>query len=379
MRRARRSRARHEQVTLARKALLALAIITAAVALAASCGGDATLAMQAASLPAGVPASDVGTASFTCAAPANGDLTPEQQANVAIIMSVARTLRVPPRGMVVAVATARQESGLLNLSGGHLDSVGLFQQRDKWGTFTSRRDPAAAARMFFTGGAQGQPGLLDVPGWQALPVTVAAQTVQGSKYPDAYAQWQGLAERAVGASTCTAAPAVTPVKASGAGKVRSDSLACPVGGPGRVELAPGGVPIRVCDVRGMGVNATAAGNFARMLDAASAAGLDIGGSAFRSTARQIELRREPGRYQRNRRGCAVPDPYMLAASRCFSPPTAPPGKSMHEWGLAADLTCSGALIATHLSPCWTWLAAHAPAYGFHPLSSEAWHWSTSGG
>lgn len=122
----------------------------------------------------------------------------KQQLKVsAIIITVGKELKVPPRGWVVALATAMQESGIRPLPYGDRDSLGVFQQRAAWGTEAQRMNPASSARMFFTGGHGGQPGLLDVHGWESMPVTVAAQTVQVSAYPDAYARWEPLAVRIV--------------------------------------------------------------------------------------------------------------------------------------------------------------------------------------
>lgn len=68
----------------------------------------------------------------------------EQTANAAVIVAVGAELNVPPRGWVIALATAMQESGLRNLPGGDRDSIGLFQQRPSqgWGTPAQLRDPA---------------------------------------------------------------------------------------------------------------------------------------------------------------------------------------------------------------------------------------------
>jgi hypothetical protein len=89
------------------------------------------------------------------------------------------------RGEIIAVATALLESRLVNLSGGDRDSVGLFQQRPSqgWGTPKQLHAPTDAATAFYT-------RLLQVPGWQDMALTDAAQAVQHSGYPDAYTQWE---------------------------------------------------------------------------------------------------------------------------------------------------------------------------------------------
>ncbi len=132
-------------------------------------------------------------------------LTAEQASNAKTIVAVGRELHVPSYGWVVAVATAMQESNLMNLPYGDRDSVGLFQQRTGWGSASDRLDPAKSARMFYTGGQQGQPGLVDIPGFERMSVTDAAQAVQRSAFPNAYAKWQPLATQVVGSPTVLSA------------------------------------------------------------------------------------------------------------------------------------------------------------------------------
>jgi hypothetical protein len=86
--------------------------------------------------------------------------------------------------VVVALATAFQESKLTNLAGGDRDSVGLFQQRPSqgWGSVTEIRDPRYAAGKFYS-------ALVKVKGWQSMRVTDAAQRVQRSAFPEAYEKW----------------------------------------------------------------------------------------------------------------------------------------------------------------------------------------------
>ena len=123
-------------------------------------------------------------------------LTREMAANARTVVSVGRSLGVPEYGLVVALAAAAQESGLRNLNYGDRDSIGLFQQRPStgWGTPTQILEPTYAARLFFGGpknpNAANTRGLLDIPGWQAKSVTDAAQSVQLSGFPTAYAKWE---------------------------------------------------------------------------------------------------------------------------------------------------------------------------------------------
>jgi len=98
--------------------------------------------------------------------------------------------------------------------------------------------------------------------------------------------------------------------------------------------------------------------------------LSLGGGGFRDAAAQIATRRN---------NCGTSDfaIWEMPASQC-SPPTARPGTSMHEQGMAVDFTCSGSLIRDQASPCFVWLAANAASYGFYNLPSEPWHWSING-
>ena len=116
----------------------------------------------------------------------------DQVANAATIVRVGADLSIPYRGWVVAVATAMQESGLRNL--GFLgarndhDSLGLFQQRPSqgWGTAAQLSDPVYAATAFYH-------KLVRVSGWEQMALTEAAQRVQLSAYPDAYAKHEPAA------------------------------------------------------------------------------------------------------------------------------------------------------------------------------------------
>lgn len=125
--------------------------------------------------------------------------------------------------------------------------------------------------------------------------------------------------------------------------------------------------IRLCIVAGMDVNSQVATNVDQMVKDAGSQGLKLTGGGFRTMEEQIALRRA--------HGCG--DIYNASANSC-SPPTARPGYSNHQMGLAVDLNCNGSLIRSHSSPCFVWLAQHAGQYGFKNLPSEAWHWSIDG-
>jgi hypothetical protein len=133
-------------------------------------------------------------------------LDPDQMANAATIAAVGIRRGMPERAVVVALATAFQESALRNLPHGDRDSIGLFQQRPSkgWGTPKQIRDPRYAAGMFYD-------ALRKVRGWQQMRVTDAAQRVQRSAHPTAYEKWAddstvlttALFGQATGAVACT--------------------------------------------------------------------------------------------------------------------------------------------------------------------------------
>lgn len=107
----------------------------------------------------------------------------EQAQNAATVAAVGTSRGMPERAVAIALATALQESGLRNISHGDRDSLGLFQQRPSqgWGNEKQIMDPAYSAARFYA-------HLKDVPGYSRLPLTVAAQRVQRSGYPQAYAK-----------------------------------------------------------------------------------------------------------------------------------------------------------------------------------------------
>jgi Lysozyme like domain/D-alanyl-D-alanine carboxypeptidase len=148
--------------------------------------------------------------------------------------------------------------------------------------------------------------------------------------------------------------------------VATAAIPCAAGIDKGVAQAPGGVAIRLCTLGGITVNTTLSRPLGQLLDAAAAAGLRLGGGGFRSQAEQIVLRR-----------AHCPDVWTSPPSSCH-PPTAIPGKSQHEWGLAIDFTNGGHTIGSHTDPTWQWLSAHAGSYGLRNLPSEPWHWSTTG-
>lgn len=117
--------------------------------------------------------------------------TSEQLANARIIAQVGQQLGASPRDILIGIMTAWQESNLRNLAYGDRDSVGLFQQRSAWAPLNTRMNARESAKMFFTGGQQGQRGLFAFKDRDRMSLTQAAQKVQVSAFPDAYAKWEG--------------------------------------------------------------------------------------------------------------------------------------------------------------------------------------------
>ncbi len=226
-------------MTAANKVLKGLAIAFAGVVLLV-CGLPLLLILdddQAASASCpltGTPSAAAAAGRFSPL----GTWDKDQVANAATIVAVGKQQGLPARGWVIAVGTAMQESQLENL--GHLgerndhDSQGLFQQRPSqgWGTVSQIRDPVHASTTFYA-------ALQRVPRWETLPLTVAAQKVQRSAFPDHYAKWEDDAEKLVahvaGVTTISELPGASlaeceaPAQVSAQGWVRP--VDAPVGSP----------------------------------------------------------------------------------------------------------------------------------------------------
>lgn len=126
----------------------------------------------------------------------NMQLTPSQYANATTIVRQALHMHMGLRSAVIAVATAMQESQLVNIDYGTYDSLGLFQQQPDmgWGTAAQVTDPAYASDAFLSALRQYQGSN---PGWATQPLWQAAQGVQKSGYPTAYAKWEVQAAQIV--------------------------------------------------------------------------------------------------------------------------------------------------------------------------------------
>ncbi|MYT17809.1 Cell wall-associated hydrolase, NlpC family [Streptomyces sp. SceaMP-e96] len=172
----------------------------------------------------------------------------EQVPNAKTIQATGVAMHIPARGQVVALATALQESGLRNLTYGDRDSLGLFQQRPSqgWGTANQALDSVHASTKFYE-------GLKKVSGWQSLSVAQAAQAVQKSGFPQAYAKWEPLAtalQKAIEpvlAKSGGASPSPSPSGPTGTGigspsSSTAGGCAADEDGAGFSAIPPGAVP-----------------------------------------------------------------------------------------------------------------------------------------
>ncbi len=159
-----------------------------------------------------------------------------------------------------------------------------------------------------------------------------------------------------------AAPAASSSSSAGSSSGGGSS-----GGGGSVTVVGSG---EIVSVGGIQVHRSIAGNVSALLSAASADGVSLSGGGYRSSDNQVALRRQNC-------GSSNYAIYQAPSSAC-SPPTARPGSSNHERGLAIDFTYGGGTIGSRSSPGYQWLAANASRFGLYNLPSEPWHWSTNG-
>ncbi|NKS56242.1 hypothetical protein GS504_01260 [Rhodococcus hoagii] len=144
---------------------------------------------------------DYPTSSVAPAGIEFASLSPRNLDIARVIIDEGRRMGISDRGIQIALAVGFTESGLRNLAnpavpaslafandglGYDHDSVNPFQQRQSWGTTAELMDPATAARKFYS-------ALLKVGGWERMPLTVAAQTVQVSAFPDRYGAFEAIA------------------------------------------------------------------------------------------------------------------------------------------------------------------------------------------
>ncbi|MBV8949732.1 MAG: hypothetical protein JOZ99_02570 [Actinobacteria bacterium] len=160
-----------------------------------------------------------------------------QSANATTIAAVGKRLGMPDHAVTVALAAALQESRLRNLPGGDRDSLGLFQQRPSqgWGSSAQLMQPPYAAAAFYR-------ALAKVPDWAGMSVTEAAQAVQRSSAPNAYARWESDARTLAIAMTGQVAGGFTcrfdvPSTTAGA-SVLTGALTAELGSPATGQAVP---------------------------------------------------------------------------------------------------------------------------------------------
>ncbi|MEU6341827.1 C40 family peptidase [Streptomyces sp. NPDC046977] len=226
--------------------LLAVPILAVGTGTAtASCSNGATQAVDTSAVAAQVKAILDGGGKGTVSVPGL-EGPAEQIPNAKIIQATGVAMNIPARGQVVALASALRESSLRNLTYGDRDSLGLFQQRPSqgWGTANEILDPVHASMRFYA-------ALEKVSGWQSLSVAQAAQAVQKSGFPEAYAKWEPLAtalQQAIEPLLSKAggtSPRPSPSgSGSTAGAPPSGAGSCTVGGDGTGfgVIPPGAVP-----------------------------------------------------------------------------------------------------------------------------------------
>ena len=225
----------------------------------------APISSAAASQPCGLPAAGPPGGADPAGSPTGPqDLSSVQLGNAQTIVAVGEQRQVPAQGVVVALAVASQESRFQNYAndghGGDLapeqrdvarslqfphdavgtdhGSVNAFQQQYPWwGTLEELMDPPTAAGKFYD-------ALLRVPGWQVLPVTVAAQRVQRSAFPGAYADDEPLARQLLTQLAGAGGAAGDP---SGGLCGPGSALNCPVTGlPAETGLTPDALRVLRC-------------------------------------------------------------------------------------------------------------------------------------
>ena len=200
---------------------------------------------------------------------------------------------------------------------------------------------------------------------EARQARIAAQ-LAAARPPAVVAPVPRSAPSAAPSSTTKPSTTVTPTSPTGVGTPPTTSTtvaASPT--PSRPSSPP-----TLTTVRGITVATSLADDLRRLLEAADADGFRLSGGGYRSSEAQIEARRAncgPTDY----------DIYEKPAQEC-DPPTARPGQSMHEQGLAVDFTSDGRLVESRSDRAFVWLARNAARFGLYNLPREPWHWSTNG-
>jgi hypothetical protein len=191
----------------------------------------------------------------------------EQARWTTLMSAISQRRGLPPRATTIAIATAFQESKIHNIDYGDRDSVGLFQQRPSqgWGTRQQILNPRHSIRRFYN-------GLEKVKGYENMSITDAAQRVQRSAFPGAYAQHEDYA-RALASSLRGYSPAAFSCRVNPAGGGRADAIADDVTSAfGDIPVEVGERTIRIpltgrapdVQARGWGLAHYAVGNASRL-------------------------------------------------------------------------------------------------------------------
>ena len=191
----------------------------------------------------------------------------EQARWTTLMAAIAQRRGLPPRATTIAIATAFQESKIHNLDYGDRDSAGLFQQRPSqgWGTREQVLDPVHAIGRFYD-------GLVKIKGYTSMSITAAAQRVQRSAYPGAYAQHEDYA-RALASSLRGYSPAAFSCRINATAGGRAGAIADDVSAAfGEIPLDVGERTVRIpltgrapdVEARGWGLAHFAVGNATRL-------------------------------------------------------------------------------------------------------------------
>ena len=303
------------------------------------------------------------------------DLNPKQLRIVEEIIGIGKARGRPAREIKVALMVAAQESGIRNLSYGHLDSVGIFQQRDHYGTVAQRLNPTFSINAFF----KELERVKDRASKTLLQIALDTQRPDPAAYSSSknnFNSWESLADQllkgVVGGISATTSSVnynecLTEDGESNDGGGQSFTEGCPSNSPGSYRMMGNGTRIKVCNVSGIIVNAKIAAKWQYLIRKAKSEGVTLSGGGFRTPAQQISLRRAHC-------GSSHYAIYQKPSLSC-NPPTARPGRSNHEKALAIDLKNAG----SYNSRVHLWMKANAPKLGITAkVPREPWHWSLGG-
>jgi hypothetical protein len=268
--------------------------------------------------------------------------TAHQEEMARLVLGATRAQGHPRHAAEIALSLALTRSGLRNLSGTDDQGEGIYSLGAVVQSGFDRLDPAEATIALAT-------QITATENWEEQPATAFAPLVGAD--PDLVEPWEETASDLVDRWWSSQANPSECLVQTGENVV--------VTGTGDIV-----------SVNGIQVHHSIAGRLQALLTAASADGYNLGGWGWRDSSAQIRLRREHC-------GTSNYAVYEMPSSQC-NPPTARPGRSMHEQGLAIDFTINGASITSRSSGAFLWLQAHAADYGFYNFPSEPWHWSTNG-